>query len=733
YNYNLGGQLSSVVGEKKYLYKYIDTIGYDMYEQRSYIKYGNGVETSYGYSTNRRRLASLDVVSPKYEGKIMANAYSYDEMDNIIRLENNVAAKNAGNKTIGGYTSHHYDYDKWGRLYKAEGGFNAGAKKAHYNLNMSYDKLYNVTSKKLDLTQENLQFEGSMSVGHELTYQYDEKNPFKLLNVNVKEYATDSMKADTLQRINMYDFDANGNQTMASVALVKDSSCLADTAGQQVRQLLWDEDNRLLAINDNGFVSNYFYDSNGERTVKLSQPDMAVFVNGASALKNDSSLMKFVGYVSPYLVVSNGGRYTKHIYAGTQRIASKLGDIEAFGADPRRVEKAGADIRDIDFGKKYAEQNDSLSSRYDQLGAMNKPEQNDDYVGGQSFCCGDKSLAEMPQNAETSENAQFEDNIYFYHPDHLGSTSMVTNIDGEITQNVVYIPYGEVFVEERNGTWASPYLFNAKELDEETGLYYYGARYLDPNSTRWLSVDPMWEKYVGMTPYNYCAGNPVIYVDPDGKEKHILYPDITPPSKKSVENYAETIKWNRLQERNALNKSLTNDAQNFSVAENVIGIFAHGVTNGKKGLGIEISTGERSTTTEWMKKYLEDNSLRWNADIKDKKKSIIFLFACATGKGEDSYAQRVSKDLNCVVIAPNETIVSLTRDGKQEKPKVYGEGTLFNTAGDWSVFYDGKLVDQMPGYDGFFSKAIDIEKFIGNLNVNNFLKELSVKFNEQNK
>ena len=48
--YNLGGQLSSVVGEKKYLYKYIDTIGYDMYEQRRYMKYGNGTETNYGYS-----------------------------------------------------------------------------------------------------------------------------------------------------------------------------------------------------------------------------------------------------------------------------------------------------------------------------------------------------------------------------------------------------------------------------------------------------------------------------------------------------------------------------------------------------------------------------------------------------------------------------------------------------------------------------------------------------------
>ena len=94
---------------------------------------------------------------------------------------------------------------------------------------------------------------------------------------------------------------------------------------------------------------------------------------------------------------------------------------------------------------------------------------------------------------------------------------MVTNEDGHITQNVVYIPFGEVFVEERNGSWASPYLFNAKELDEETGLYYYGARYLDPAIALWLSTDPLQGKYPGMSPYNYCAGNPVKLVDPDGE------------------------------------------------------------------------------------------------------------------------------------------------------------------------------------------------------------------------
>ena len=80
-----------------------------------------------------------------------------------------------------------------------------------------------------------------------------------------------------------------------------------------------------------------------------------------------------------------------------------------------------------------------------------------------------------------------------------------------------YIPYGEVFVEERNSQFSTNFLFNAKELDNETGLYYYGARYLDPTGAMWLSVDPMWEKYAGMTPYNYCMGNPVKLVDPDGE------------------------------------------------------------------------------------------------------------------------------------------------------------------------------------------------------------------------
>ena len=70
------------------------------------------------------------------------------------------------------------------------------------------------------------------------------------------------------------------------------------------------------------------------------------------------------------------------------------------------------------------------------------------------------------------------------------------------------------------GSFANPYKykFNGKELDEETGFYYYGARYYDPRISIWLSVDPLAEKHPDYTPYAYCANNPIIYVDPDGRD-----------------------------------------------------------------------------------------------------------------------------------------------------------------------------------------------------------------------
>jgi RHS repeat-associated protein len=77
------------------------------------------------------------------------------------------------------------------------------------------------------------------------------------------------------------------------------------------------------------------------------------------------------------------------------------------------------------------------------------------------------------------------------------------------------LPYGETFFERRD-YWNTPYKFNAKELDQETGLYYYGARYYTPEVSIWLSVDRFADKYPHLSPYHYCAGNPINLIDVNG-------------------------------------------------------------------------------------------------------------------------------------------------------------------------------------------------------------------------
>ena len=102
---------------------------------------------------------------------------------------------------------------------------------------------------------------------------------------------------------------------------------------------------------------------------------------------------------------------------------------------------------------------------------------------------------------------------FFYHSDHLGSTSYITDDKANITQYDAYLPYGELLVDEHSSSEELPYKFNGKQFDEETGLYYYGARYMNPVASLWYGVDRLAEKYSQLSLFSYCAGNPIKYVD----------------------------------------------------------------------------------------------------------------------------------------------------------------------------------------------------------------------------
>jgi YD repeat-containing protein len=167
-----------------------------------------------------------------------------------------------------------------------------------------------------------------------------------------------------------FTYDANGNQT----------GFTDDTSGQR-RTIVWDEENRLQSLSENGHTMTYKYDDGGQRVIKRGP-------QGETA------------YVNQWFSIRNGQVGTKNVFVGTARVASKL----------------------------------------------------------------------MKQNLQTFEKDQF-----FYHTDNLSSTSYVTDTRGRIFEHLEYFPSGETWVQEASNTQRTPFLFAGKELDEETGLYYFGA------------------------------------------------------------------------------------------------------------------------------------------------------------------------------------------------------------------------------------------------------------------
>ena len=524
YSYNLGGLLEKVRGEKSYGYDYITKLGYDKFEQRSYLKYCNGAETFYTYD-NRRRLSNLAVNSGG--ASIMDNAYTFDAVSNVLSVANNASLPANGN--AGGQMSHTYTYDGLYRLATATGTYTgADNKSASYTLAMGYDNMHRIKSKSQHLTQDNVQFNGTLNVGYDLTYTYGSEagKKFQLESVKDVNYRTEETpEGQQIENGHGYTYDKNGNLVYVNTSRMMTDGHRDNSVGE--RKLIWDEENRLLAVDDNGFVSNYWYDADGERTVKTSGESNQVYVNGVFS-GGSTNTAKFSLYVSPYLVANQGGRYTKHIYAGSQRIVSKVGDFASYGSDPRRIEYAGAntDGLSVDYKSKYAAQQQVIKDNYKFFDVPYNGTDNDNYADGEGFCCNDGSMeaavaeARKSQTRAVSRSFKDPDNYenlqFFYHSDHLGSSSFITNLDGEVVQHIEYVPFGEVFIEERNNVWNTPYLFNAKELDEETGMYYYGARYYEPRLSLWISTDPMQEKTPGCTSYAYCSNKPIIATDPDG-------------------------------------------------------------------------------------------------------------------------------------------------------------------------------------------------------------------------
>lgn len=260
YSYNLGGQIEKVHGYKSYGYDYVSKIGYDKFEQRTYLKYCNGAETFYTYDPQRRRLQNLTVNSSG--NTIMDNAYTYDAVSNVLSVVNGASVPQSGK--AGGQMAHTYTYDALYRLVSATGTYTgADSKTASYTLAMGYDNMHRITSKRQILTQNNVQFDGTLNTGYDLTYTYgtDAGKKFQIANVKDVNYRTEETpsESENVNNNHAYEYDANGNLVYVNTSRTKKDGMSDEKTAE--RKLKWDEENRLLASDDNGFVTNYWYDA----------------------------------------------------------------------------------------------------------------------------------------------------------------------------------------------------------------------------------------------------------------------------------------------------------------------------------------------------------------------------------------------------------------------------------------------------------------------------------------
>jgi RHS repeat-associated protein len=468
YGYDDGGQMVSMQGMKgQDPYEYIDDIQYDRYGSRKRISYSNGTSAHYTHDPVSLRLSRLR--SYDTDNNLMQDlSYQYDNASNITAISNSAAALPNG---LGGTYNFSYQYDSLYRLTSGGGGFTDANSNNYFNITlMSYSASGNISNKYV---LANMLIDGSpQSKTYNHQYTYNQQQPHTLATVGNSSFG----------------WDANGNML-----------------SQNNRHLCWDEENRLGSVRDPEHLSLYLYNAGGERVWKFTGEVSQMGQSGKTVIEQVSVSNKTL-YASSFFVANDLG-YTKHYFAGSERICSKLGG----GLHLAPLNPTEATVEEL--YEDYEQMRHRLQDLVYKFANCSPQHQNElvTYIDIDPYLAG----IEEQLNRHEPETEQ-----YFYHPDHLGSSSFLTDADGHGYQHLQYMPFGETFVTQKLASWSTPYQFSAKEKDDETGFNYFGARYYNSDISVWLSVDPLSDKYPSLSPYMYCAGNPVMLVDPDGGTFH---------------------------------------------------------------------------------------------------------------------------------------------------------------------------------------------------------------------
>ena len=473
YGYDYGGNLYNINN-------YINLIAYDLFEQKTFEAFANETSNRFDYTDGERRIKSLKTLSGTQES-LLDMKYYYDNIGNIENKVNE--AYSSSSQFMGGRFSDKYNYDDLNQLISASGSWK-GDHDSSYRLVMKYDNLHRIVSKK--------QLHATTSFTEEYDYKYNYKDSnhpnavTNIMNPNNPDPNVYSFNYDEAGNINNQFNHINGNDNT----------------------IYWDDNNMMrgIVMND-AEMQHYIYDASGERTLKANGVIIQVSNDGQQLVTNEGYLGNYTTYPNGFITISPEGIYTKHYYEGAQRIASTIaGSAWIFENTDHLSDNYKLKDRQInDINQIFEEEG------FDHVMFLDDPIFELD-------CYNYEEGSEAQKQCLCYSNPnECKDIRYFFHSDHLGSSTFLTDNFGNPYEFILYLPWGEIAVHQKVGDFSTPYKFTSKELDAETGLYYYGARYYDPELSMFYGVDPLADLAPNKTPYHYTSNNPINRIDPDGR------------------------------------------------------------------------------------------------------------------------------------------------------------------------------------------------------------------------
>lgn len=330
-------------------------------------------------------------------------------------------------------------------------------------------------------------------------------------------------------------------------------------------------------------------------------------------------------------------------------------------------------------------QADDMTARYTYLADATKLEvvDNDgcgyDYLGSLVYRKNDDDSYTLESTAfacgRIVRNSSGSYRLNGFVTDHLGSIRTVYDMEtGEVLERNDYYPFGKRMNKSLAMSPTNRYRFSGKEeqVVADINLLDFGARMYDDEICRWTTVDPLAEKYYSMTPYNYCANNPVMFVDPEGKEK-ISWKFHEPTRGRG--RYNNEHIWKKDNDRycqgfgiRATEKGRNRAIDNFKNYKNILSIHGHGTNNGREIVEyLAPDNTPKIYNALQLKDYITNNSDLFSENSSNGKETIILLMSCETG---DVLSDEKSK-------------------------------------GQWNVFIKGEIVDNFSGTADEFKQRLD--------------------------